>query len=90
MAPARARMWSLFKTQRSGPTAPPRRKRWIRISHTSYPKPQAVRIYQNSLIANATGVLEPDYEYQLRPVEPQRHYPPVRRPQVEDPTEGED
>jgi len=44
-------------------------KRWERVKDAeAYPLPQAIRIFQSELLANAFGELDGDWEYRLRPV----------------------
>lgn len=45
---------------------------WERISGSEWPRSLAVRVFQDMLIRNALGRLEPEYEYRIRPVSPCR------------------
>ncbi len=54
----RPRPYSLFRRHRLG-------RRWERMHAGAYTKPTAIRVYQTCLL---NGVMDRDYEWQLRPV----------------------
>ena len=59
----KARSYSLFRRRRDLKSG-----RWEKIGGLIGPKASIVRFYQSALIANALRELDPDYEYQIRPV----------------------
>ena len=60
------RRYGLFRRLRVKPLS--HRWTWEQIGCAMSSKQAAVECYQSQLIANATGSLEPGYEYRLRPV----------------------
>lgn len=56
------RRWSLYRRPRGAKKG----SRWKRISFREGSKQRAIVIFQDRLLANSMGKLDPDFEYQLR------------------------
>lgn len=62
MKRSQIRRWSLYRRPRSSVKG----TKWERISQLGTSKGMAVRYFQSRLLANATGDLDPTFEYRIR------------------------